>query len=180
MDFTVTTRAVVSALYVQLPANGSELVLFDINRAAKVSPLLRSSTETMLARILPAPPRRFRTTILTNASADSSEVVAQVLEAGALTPQTQPLGLNYPADMYSLSHVALPFPPSDSLYGMQPDPSEDFGINLGAVAPRGERGALILSLDSLLRASSNPFYSYVMQRIEEGIVGNAPPAAAAR
>ena len=89
MDFTVTTRAVVSALYVHLPANGSELVLFDLNRAAKLSPLLRTSTETMLTRILPAPPRRFRTTILTNASADSSEVVAQVLEAGALTPQTQ-------------------------------------------------------------------------------------------
>ena len=92
MDFTVTTRAVVSALYVHLPANGSELVLFDLNRAAKLSPLLRTSTETMLTRILPAPPRRFRTTILTNASADSSEVVAQVLEAGALTPQTQTAG----------------------------------------------------------------------------------------
>ena len=82
--------------------------------------------------------------------------------------------------MYSLSHVALPFPPSDALYGMQPDPSEDFGINLGAVAPRGERGALILSLDSLLRASSNPFYPYVMQRIEEGIVASVPPAAAGK
>ena len=56
MDFTVTTRAVVSALYVQLPANGSELVLFDLNRAAKLGPLLRTSTETVLTRILP--PRR--------------------------------------------------------------------------------------------------------------------------
>jgi hypothetical protein len=176
MDFTVTTRAVVSALYVHLPANGSELVLFDLNRAVKLSPLLRTSTETLLTRILPAPPRRFRTTILTNASADSSEVVAQVLEAGALTPQTQTLGLSYPADMYSLSHVALPFPPNDALYGMQPDASEDFGINLGVIAARGERGALILSLDSLLRASSNPFFPYVMQRIEEGIVASSPSA----
>jgi alpha-beta hydrolase superfamily lysophospholipase len=181
MDFTVTTRAVVSALYVHLPANGSELVLFDVNRAAKLSPLLRTSTETMLTRILPAPPRRFRTTILTNASPDSSEVVEQVLDAGALTPTSQPLGLSYPADMYSLSHVALPFPPTDALYGMQPDTSEDFGINLGVVAPRGERGALILSLDSLLRASSNPFYAYVMQRLEQGILASlAPPPAAVK
>ena len=172
MDFTVTTRAVVSSLYVHLPENGSELVLFDINRAAKLSPLLRTSAETMLTRILPAPPRRFRTTILTNASSDSSEVVAQVLEAGALTPQVQPLGLTYPADMYSLSHVALPFPPSDTLYGTEPDPSENFGIHLGAVTPRGERGALILSLDSLLRASSNPFYPYLMQRIDDGVVAS--------
>jgi alpha-beta hydrolase superfamily lysophospholipase len=170
MDFTVTTRAVVSALYVQLPANGSELVLFDINRAAKLSPLLRTSTETMLTRILPALPRRFRTTVITNADPGSAEVVAQVTEAGATTTQIRPLGLSYPAEMYSLSHVALPFPPSDPLYGMEPDPSEDYGINLGVIAARGERGALIVSLDALMRTSSNPFFGYMMQRIDEGIV----------
>ena len=32
MDSTVSTRAVVSGLFDQLPANGSELVVFDINR----------------------------------------------------------------------------------------------------------------------------------------------------
>ncbi len=170
MDFTVTTRAVVSALYVQLPANGSELVLFDLNRAAKLSPLLRASTETVLTRILPAPPRQFRTTIITNANPGSSQVVAQVTEAGATTTQSLPLGLSYPLDMYSLSHVALPFPPGDPLYGMDPDTSEDYGINLGVIAARGERGALIVSLDALMRTSSNPFFSYVMERIDEGIV----------
>ena len=35
IDFTVSTRAVVSALYALLPPNGSELVLFDVNRSAK-------------------------------------------------------------------------------------------------------------------------------------------------
>ena len=65
--------------------------------------------------------------------------------------RTTPLGLSYPAEIYSLSHVALPFPMSDSLYGLYPDSSEDFGINLGAMASRGERGALIISLDSLKR-----------------------------
>jgi hypothetical protein len=138
MDFTVTTRAVVSALYVNLFANGSELVLFDINRAAKLSPLLRTSTETMLTRILPAPPRRFRTTIITNADPGSPEVVAQVTEAGATTTQTRPLGLSYPFDMYSLSHVALPFPASDPLYGM--NDTRRTRIN-PRIAARGERGA---------------------------------------
>ena len=37
VDFTVSTPAVISALYALLPANGSELVLFDLNRAAKIS-----------------------------------------------------------------------------------------------------------------------------------------------
>jgi hypothetical protein len=54
VDFTVSTRAIVDALYVQLPANGSELVLFDINRAAKLGPLLRAGPQTVLGRLLPA------------------------------------------------------------------------------------------------------------------------------
>ncbi|HSF59103.1 MAG TPA: alpha/beta hydrolase [Candidatus Binatia bacterium] len=177
IDFTVHTQAIVSALYVHLPKNGSELVLFDLNRAAKLSPLLRSAMETKLTRILPEPPRRYRTTIITNASHDTSEVVERVTEAGEVTDQTRELGLSYPAELYSLSHIALPFPVTDSLYGLQPDTTEDFGINLGAVAPRGERGALIVSLDSLLRLSSNPFFPYLMGRIEETMVKDSTAAS---
>ena len=58
-----------------LPANGSELVLFDVNRDAKLGPLLRSASDAVLTRLLPPPPRRFRTTIITNAAVGSSEVV---------------------------------------------------------------------------------------------------------
>ncbi|MCX5730911.1 MAG: alpha/beta hydrolase, partial [Deltaproteobacteria bacterium] len=95
---------------------------------------------------------------------------ARVTEAGQVTDTTRPLGLFYPADVFSLSHVALPFPPSDSLYGLQPDNSENFGIHLGAMSGRGERGALLVSLDALLCVSSNPFFPYLLERIEEGIV----------
>jgi hypothetical protein len=75
--------------------------------------------------------------------------------------------------VFSLSHLAIPFPLSDPLYGLQPDPSEDYGANLGAIATRGERGTLIVSIDSLARMSSNPFFDYMMQRIDQGI-GAAP------
>jgi hypothetical protein len=112
---------------------------------------------------------RFRTTVVTNAAPGSSAAVARVTEAGATEEQSTLLGVSYPADVFSLSHVALPFPMSDPLYGLTPDSSEDFGINLGAMASRGERGALIISLDSLLRVSANPFFPYLVQRIEEGI-----------
>jgi alpha-beta hydrolase superfamily lysophospholipase len=179
MDFTVSTSAIVSAFYVHLPANGSELVLFDINRAAKFSPLLRRNSETVLARLLPPAPRNFRTTIITNEAADSSAVVEEVVEAGSVDVNTRPLGLTYPLDIFSLSHVALPFPMSDALYGMNPDGSEDFGIHLGQLASRGERGVLIVNLDSLLRIASNPFFPYVAQRIDEGIAPNAAHATAA-
>jgi alpha-beta hydrolase superfamily lysophospholipase len=172
VDFTVSTPAVISGLYAHLPANGSELVLFDLNRAAAVSPLLRHAAESVLSRILPAPPRRYRTVVITNSAADRYDVVEQAIEAGAVDAKARPLDLAFPTGIFSLSHVALPFPMSDSLYGMAPDSDEDFGIHLGALAPRGERGVLIVNLDALLRVSSNPFYPYVIDRIEQTIRPN--------
>jgi alpha-beta hydrolase superfamily lysophospholipase len=169
VDFTVSTRAIITGLYSLLPANGSELVLFDINRGATLGPLLRSASETVLSRILAPPPRKFRTVIITNASADTYKVVEIVTEAGATSEQTTELALAFPPGIFSLSHVALPFPMSDALYGMEPDKSEDFGVNLGAISPRGERGVLIVNLDALLRVSSNPFFPYVLGRIDQAI-----------
>ena len=95
-------------------------------------------------------------------------------EAGETSPSTTPLGSVYPPDIYSLSHVALPFPMSDSLYGLFPDNSEDFGINLGAMASRGERGALIISLIRCFAYRPTRF-SILVQRIEADIP--AKPAA---
>jgi alpha-beta hydrolase superfamily lysophospholipase len=180
IDFTVSTRAIITSLYAHLPANGSELVLFDVNRDAKLGPLLRLASDTVLERLLPGPPRRFRTVIITNAAVGSSEVVARVLDAGAVTEQEHPLGLSYPPGVFSLSHVALPFPLNDGLYGLQPDPEDDFGVSLGTIAARGERGALIVSLDSLLRMSSNPFFPYLLEQIEEGIDAGGPKLRAAQ
>ncbi|ODT21574.1 MAG: hypothetical protein ABS35_16865 [Kaistia sp. SCN 65-12] len=178
MDFTVSTRAIISSLYAHLPANGSELVLFDLNRSAKFGPLLSTTSDTLLTRILPASPRNFRLTVITNANEDSSDVVERVTEAGASTETVRDLGLSYPFDVFSLSHVALPFPVTDSLYGLKPDPTEDFGIKLGSVAARGERGTLIVNLDSLLRMSSNPFFPYLIDRVDEKLrVGSSAATA---
>ena len=168
VDFTVSTRAVIASLYALLPANGSELVLFDLNRAAKISAeLLRSASETVLTRILADPPRNFRTTIIANVADDRQEVQERVIEAGATTEQVRDLGLAFPSGLFSLSHVALPFPMYDALYGLQPDEAENFGVNLGAIAPRGERGVLIVDLDALVRVSSNPFFPYILERLSE-------------
>lgn len=183
VDFTVSTRAIVDALYANLPANGSELVLFDINRNTKFGPLLPSTADTVLTRLLPDAPRSFRTTVVTNASADSAEVVERVVEAGSTQERVRPLQLTYPRNVFSLSHLALSFPMNDSLYGMAPDSPPEYGVHLGAMATRGERGILIVSLDSLSRTSSNPFFPYLIERIEEGIgrTGEAaPPVPAPR
>ncbi len=67
VDSTVSVDALVAALYAHLPANGSELVLFDINRQAKFGLVLRPESIAALARLLPDEPRRYRTTVITNA-----------------------------------------------------------------------------------------------------------------
>jgi alpha-beta hydrolase superfamily lysophospholipase len=179
VDTTTSTSAVLSALYAQLPANGSEIVLFDVNRTVKFGPLLRASAEAALAQILPEGPRPYRATIVTNADAQGSDSLERRIEAGGAGERTRRLGLRYPAELYSLSHVALPFPVSDPLYGLAPDPDEDFGLRLGTLAPRGERFVLITSLDQLLRVTSNPFFPYLLERVEEAIdAGSAPGGSA--
>jgi hypothetical protein len=54
------------------------------------------------------------------------------------------------------------------------------GDRPGAIAARGEVGALIVSLDTLLRMSSNPLFPYLLGRIEEGIGPGVPQLRAAR
>jgi alpha-beta hydrolase superfamily lysophospholipase len=171
LDFTVSARAVVTALHARLAQGRSELVLFDINRNAKLDMLLRSASETALTRLLGSNPRPFRTTVIANRGANSAYVEERVTEAGSSEELIRPLDITIPNTIYSLSHVALPFPMNDGLYGMVPAdrPEEDFGVQLGSVAARGERGALIVSLDTLQRMSANPFFPYLLERIEEGI-----------
>jgi alpha-beta hydrolase superfamily lysophospholipase len=127
MDFTVSTPAIISGLYAQLPANGSELVLFDVNRTVKFGPLLRPSAYTALNRLLPPALRLYRFTAVTNAAETSSEVEERSIDAGDFNERRRPLGMGYPSGVYSLSHVALPFPMDDALYGMIPNETESFG-----------------------------------------------------
>ena len=112
---------------------------------------------------------QFAVTVVGNAAEDASTDEARTVAAGASETQLVALGRLYPKDLYSLSHVALPFPLQDGLYGSEPSGSEDFGVRLGMVAVRGERGALIVGAETLMRASSNPFFDYMLERIEAGI-----------
>ena len=159
----------------RLPANGSELVLFDLNRTIKFGPLLSTGADLILNRVLPPPPRDFRTTILANAGPDSAghgraRHRGRGDRGGRSARSTSPTR----SGVFSLSHVALPFPLEDGLYGLRPDPKDDFGIQLGAIAARGERGALIVSLEFLMRMTSNPFFPYMLDRIGEEIARPTP------
>ncbi|EHK66028.1 alpha/beta hydrolase [Achromobacter arsenitoxydans] len=166
LDFTVSTRALINALYARLPANGSDLVLFDLNRATKLGPLFRRGVAWQLAGTLPGEQRNYRLTIVTNATPTSSQMIERVIEAGSTQIVERAIGMDYPRDVYSLSHVALPFPTDDALYGTHPGNIEEFGISLGAMSMRGEVGAFVIGMDTLTRLTSNPFYSYLVKRVD--------------
>jgi alpha-beta hydrolase superfamily lysophospholipase len=167
VDSTVAGEAVIGTMFSRLPQNGSELVLFDVNRATPFDLLLSPVAQRRLEQMLPPAASRYRITVLGNA-AGQSHVSERVRLPGSTSFTTRRLDLEYPASFFSLSHVALPFPTTDSLYGIEPD-DEDYGVHLGSQAPRAERGTLINGADTLVRASCNPFFDYLRQRIEENL-----------
>jgi hypothetical protein len=83
------------------------------------------------------------------------------------------LGLSWPDDVYSLTHVALPFPAEDPLYGGRGN-SESPGIHLGDIALRGERGVLHIPPSEMLRLRWNPFYPFLETKVLEFFELNTP------
>lgn len=169
MDSTVSTRAVVTGLFDQLPANGSELVVFDINQAASFRPLFKPSSWTATSALLPVEQRRYSVTIITNADAHSFSTVAKTTPTGSTQETVVPLAQSWPKDIYSLSHIAVPFPPDDDLYGREPGVKNHYGISLGTIALWGETSVLSVGKEALMRVTSNPFYDYMLERIDSRI-----------
>ncbi len=166
VDGTVSTPAVLAELYGRLPRNGSALVLYDVNRASPARSLLNPGAADATDAATPPAPRAWDLLVVGAASADAPAAVARVTPAGETAVTVEALGVDYPAAIISLGHVALPFPPEDGLYGFDPDPLDDFGVRLGAIALRGEPAALVAPPALLLRITSNPFHAWTMTTLD--------------
>jgi alpha-beta hydrolase superfamily lysophospholipase len=167
VDTTVTTEAVVDNLLARLAPHRHELVLFDINRSAAKSMLLTSDPAPLTDRLLADDDLPFDIRFITNENPKTADVVA--LHKAPFTADTaavERLGLAWPRQVMSLSHIALPIPPDDPLYGRTP-PERDDVIFLGEVALRGERGLLVLPDEWMLRMRYNPFYEVLERRVLE-------------
>ncbi len=173
VDATVPPTALLDNLFLKLTGDAHALVLFDVNRNTHSEPLLRSDPETLTQRLFADRALPFDLTLVTNAHIATDRVVARVKRAGEASPLDEPLELSWPSGVFSLSHVALPFPPHDPLYGARAPGEGTAGANLGSVAIRGERNLLQIPDSFFLRLRHNPFFAYMAERVV-GFLG--PPA----
>ena len=99
-----------------------------------------------------------------NRARDTRAVAAYTRRAGERDVAVENLPYQWPAGVFSVGHVALPFPVDDPVYGLAPAASPR-PFNLGALAPRGEAGALLVSPGTFERLRSNPFWGVIQAKI---------------
>ena len=177
VDDTVSTPAVVHLLYDRLPANGSELVLFDVNHLSGIDVFLQPDDRTLVEQLMERTPRDYRRVIVTNSSQETRDVEARTIEPGPFNMVRRPIGLAWPREVFSLTHVALPFAANDPLYGLDATAGLPGLLPIGRLSPRGERSVLTVGTDTLMRLSSNPFFPFIAERIGQWL-GVAPAAPA--
>jgi alpha-beta hydrolase superfamily lysophospholipase len=168
VDATVSADAVIDNLLEHLAPDRHELVLFDINRNRVKSTLLVSDPGPLTDRLMTNDKLPFGLTLIANENTESSTVVSHYKPPLSAQASTTPLDLAWPRGVISLSHVALPFPPDDPLYGQRPPGNENI-LFLGQIDFQGERGLLQFPADWLLRLRYNPFYSFLERRVLEWV-----------
>ncbi|HUQ88430.1 MAG TPA: alpha/beta fold hydrolase [Vicinamibacterales bacterium] len=172
VDTTVSSPAVVDDLFEHLPPGQSELVVFDLNRQSGVDAFTRPGA--ILPQLIGERQRSYAVTLVTNANPSTLDAVAMSVAAGAGVATTEALGLSWPESIYSLSHVALPFTIDDPIYGGEGRGRELGSVALGRLSPRGEKGALIVPAEVLMRMTWNPFFPYLAQRIDRWVTDTPP------
>jgi esterase/lipase len=181
VDSTVTANQVVRGLLARLPAHGHELVVFDINRLERLEGFIAAGPLEDLERIRAAVDLPYRVTLIGNKARDTTAMAAYTREPGAQSVTIEDLPYEWPRGVFSVGHVSLPFPVDDPVYGLTPPAGDaEPGYNLGAVAAKGETGALVVGLGTFSRLRSNPFFDVIRTRVAETLAADAraePPPA---
>ncbi|MBW8036616.1 MAG: alpha/beta fold hydrolase, partial [Planctomycetes bacterium] len=167
VDSTVIVNDLVRRLYGALDSGEDELVLFDVNRVSYLHNFFKKDPDELLGYLRKSGRLGYRLTVVANKGA-SSNVVAKTKEKGdGDFSKEVSLGVKWPEEIYSLSHLAIPIPRDDLLYGFERDSANNEYPRLGAMELRGERRLLLMTADNLMRLRSNPFFSYIKKRIGE-------------
>jgi hypothetical protein len=136
VDSTVQAPAVIDSLLGRLAPDGHELVLFDVNRFSVVQPLLVADPAPLTRRLMTQGKLPFALTLVTN-NPDTLQAMERRIPAPGGAATERLLDLSWPANVFSLSHVALPFPPDDPLYGYAAERTSRH-VQLGRIEVRGE------------------------------------------
>ncbi|UJF23313.1 alpha/beta hydrolase [Shewanella sp. OMA3-2] len=165
IDDTVSSVNVVDELYRYLPKNNHELVMFDYNRSTGFRLLMNLDPITFFEPFWTNNDMDYRLTLIESQQQQSRAVQAR--ELGILSQQApQKLLLEWPKGVFSLSHIALPFPIEDPLYGpLVIEKTET--VQIGLAVFQAERGLFSVSAANMLRQKWNPFYPYMMDRMDK-------------
>ena len=166
VDATVSTSDIVQGLLARLPPQGHEIVVFDVNRHERLQGLIAPTPITYLERMRESVDLPFGLTLVGNRDPGSLELAAYTRPAESREVVVQELPLAWPPGVFSLGHVAVPFPPDDPVYGLTPAEAQP-PFQLGAFAARGESGALVVPLQTLSRLRSNPFFDVIRSKVVE-------------
>ncbi len=167
VDATVQAGVLVSGLFDHLEGKGNEVVFFDINRSEQMDSFLSLKFADKLELLMKEKDLNYTVTKISNRDRQTHEISAHSRLPGVAKLEVKALDLKWPQGVFSLAHVAIPFPADDPLYGaVIPDPSL-FGLNIGAFHPIGEKHVLKVPPSQLIRIRHNPFHAYMNERMME-------------
>jgi alpha-beta hydrolase superfamily lysophospholipase len=169
VDATVKVEDLITQLYGRIESGESELVLFDVNRLGRVDDFIGAGHLAWLGPLAQNETLGYRLTIVTNVSDETKQVKASSKPPRSRSFDDEPLDLEWPPQVFSLAHLAMPFRPDDSIFGLEPRVREEFGIEIGAMSPRGEKGVLEVPASSFIRMRCNPFFAFAARRITEAV-----------
>ena len=165
VDSTVGSVGLVDQVYARLNGPAHRLVMFDMNRVPELGGVARPAARALIDR-LERMPRGYTLDVVSNDNAQQPRIAVRRWAPGG-SPEVRATTLDWPGDLVSLGHVALPFPAEDPVYGFVRGSGRDGIPSIGSWLLRGENGAITISLGSLTRLRSNPFWPL----IDEDVAG---------
>jgi alpha-beta hydrolase superfamily lysophospholipase len=173
VDSTVGSRGVVEQVYARLDSPAHRLVMFDMNRLPELGGVARPAARDLIGR-LERMPRGYTLDVVSNDNDQRPRIAVRRLPPRGQA-ELRSTTLDWPANLVSLGHVALPFPAEDPVYGFVRGSGRDGIPSIGSWLLRGENGAITIALGSLTRLRSNPFWPLIDEDVtalvEEDLAG---------
>ena len=135
--------------------------MFDINRTQVNLSLMALDPLTALNAAINGKELAFDFTLVENTGEQRGAVHARSVTSGVIESVSQV----WPKQVYSLSHIALPFPRHDTLYGPIKS-SLRHRVQIGAGASKGEGGVLSVTSSQILRQKWNPFFEFMTAKMD--------------